>query len=307
MKTRQTREFAQRQVAAMDSFLSWAGDDPLMGPGLRSRREEFSRQAKELPPSPATPRAVLFFTGDPVEGSQGIEVDFMTKVLDHFQQMVKTQYAFEKHGRIGDRARQPGGAEAKLMLTGTPRGSFGLELSQPHSHDLFSSEQLSKSLVQLTQLISAAGEDDETFGVKLDDVTPRVLQRLRRFFKLLSDSRASLRLESGSLAVRMDPSQVKQAAERVASVTTKPEKVQLVGEFRGATLDTWRFDFRTEDGRLISGKLSTEITEAAAAEMNRLTARKCLGWFERVQVIARGGILRERFELLSITAVEEPF
>jgi len=48
MTTRQTREFAQRQVAAMDQFLSWAGDDPLMGPGLRARREEFARQVGEL-------------------------------------------------------------------------------------------------------------------------------------------------------------------------------------------------------------------------------------------------------------------
>lgn len=306
MKTRQTREFAQRQVAAMDSFLSWAGDDPLMGPGLRSRREEFARQASELPPSLPTPRAVLFFTGDPVDGSQGIEVDFMTKVLDHFQQMVKTQYAFAKHGNIGDRARQPGGSEAKLMLTGTPRGSFGLELSQPHPHDLFSSEQLSKSLVQLTQLIKAAGEDDETFGVELDDVTPRVLQRLRRFFKILSDSKASLRLESGSLSVKMDRERIQRAAERVAAVTTKPEKVELVGEFRGATLDTWRFDFRTDEGSIISGKLSTEIDETTAAEMNRLTTQRCRGRFERVQVIARGGILKERFELLSVVAMDEP-
>lgn len=303
MTTRQTREFAQRQVAAMDSFLSWAGDDPLMGPGLRARREEFVQKAQELPPSLATPRAVLFFTGDPVSGSQGIEVDFMTKVLDHFQQMVKTQYAFAKHGSIGDRARQPGGAEAKLMLTGTPRGSFGLELSQPHPHDLFSAEQLSKSLVQLTQLIKAAGEDDETFGVELDDVTPRVLQRLRRFFKLLSDSKASLRLESGSLIVRMDQARVQQASERVAAVTTKPEKIELKGEFRGATLDTWRFDFRADGGNIISGKLSTEITEETATAMNRLTARQCVGRFERVQVIARGGVLKERYELISVEPV----
>lgn len=186
------------------------------------------------------------------------------------------------------------------MLTGTPRGSFGLELSQPNPHDFFSSEQLSKSLVQLTQLIKAAGEDDETFSVELDDVTPRVLQRLRRFFKLLSDSKASLRLESGSLSVKMNREQVQQAAERVAAVTTKPEKIELNGEFRGATLDTWRFDFRNENGILISGKLSADVSEDEAAAMNQLTARKCIGQFERVQVISKGGVLKERYELISL-------
>jgi len=300
MSTREDRDFAFRQIAAMDRFLSWAGDDPLMGPGLRQRREEFEKQAKELPAGEPTPRAVLFFTGDPVEGSKGIEVEFMTKVLEHFQQMVKTQYAFTKHGRIGDRARQPGGTEAKLLLTGTPRGSFGLELSQPRSNDLFTSSQLSSTLVRLTRLIKAAGEDDETFGVELEDVTPRVLGRLRRFFKVLADANAALRLESGDLNVRMDRERVAQAAERVAAVETKPEIVELAGQFRGATLDTWRFDFRTTEGQSISGRLSDRLEEAQAAEMNRLTNQQCVGKFERVIVTPRGGLPRERFELLSI-------
>jgi uncharacterized protein (UPF0371 family) len=98
----------------------------------------------------------------------------------------------------------------------------------------------------------------------------------------------------------MDRDRVQQASERVAAVTTKPEKIEFNGEFRGATLDTWRFDFRTEDGSIISGKRSTEITEEAAAVMNPLAARPCVGRFERVQVITRGGVLKERYELLSV-------
>ncbi len=305
MNTRENKEFAQRQVAAMDRFLSWAGDDPLMGPALKQRREEFARQAAELPSAPPAPRAVLFFTGDRVEGSKGIEVEFMTKVLEHFQQMVKTQYAFTKHGRIGDRARQPGGTEAKLLLTGTPRGSFGLELSQPRSGDLFASSKLSETLVRLTQLIKAAGEDDETFGVELEDVTPRVLSRLRRFFKVLADSNATLRLESGDLNVQLDKESVVQAAERVAAVETKPEIVELHGQFRGATLDTWRFDFRADDGLSISGRLADEVTETAAAEMNRFTNQRCLGRLNRIRVVARGALPKERYELLSVFPLAE--
>lgn len=52
-----------------------------MGPGLRQRREEFARRAAECPAAPATPRAEFFFTGDPVEGSQGIEIEFVTSQI----------------------------------------------------------------------------------------------------------------------------------------------------------------------------------------------------------------------------------
>jgi len=300
MSTRDDKEFAQRQVAAMDRFIPWAGDHPLMGPALKQRREEFDMQARQLPSAAPAPRAVLFFTGDPIEGSKGIEVEFMTKVLEHFQQMVKTQYAFTKHGRIGDRARQPGGTEAKLLLTGTPRGSFGLELSQPRASDLFTSTQLSATLVRLTQLIKAAGEDDETFGVELEDVTPRVLGRLRRFFKVLADSKTALRLESGDLSVRLDKERVTQAADRVAAVETKPEMVELRGQFRGATLDTWRFDFRTEAGQSISGRLADELSEPEAALMNGFTNQECVGTFNRISITARGGLPKERYELVAI-------
>lgn len=305
MSTREDKDFALRQVAAMDRFLSWAGDHPLMGPALQQRRDEFERQAKELPAMAPSPRAVLFFTGDPVEGSKGIEIEFMTKVLEHFQQMVKTQYAFSKHGRIGERARQPGATEAKLLLTGTPRGSFGLELSQPRAADLFASAQLSQTLVRLTQLIKAAGENDETFGVELEDVTPRVLNRLRRFFKVLADSNAALRLESGDLNVRLDKARVAEAADRVAAVATKPEIVELRGLFRGATLDTWRFDFRTGDGQTISGRLADEVTETGAAEMNAYTNLECIGKFHRVSIVARGTLPKQRFELLSVSRAPE--
>ncbi len=141
MNTREEKDFALRQVAAMDRFLSWAGADPLMGPGLRQRREEFERLAKGLP-----------------------------------------------------------------------------------------------------------------------------------------------------------------AAERVAAVETKPEKVELAGQFRGATLDTWRFDFRTDAGASISGRLADDVSEETAAAMNQFTNQECVGKFNRIQVIARGGLPKVRYELLSVSA-----
>jgi len=302
MNTRDEKDFALRQVASMDRFLEWAGDDPLMGPGLRARREEFARKAEESPATPAPPRAVLFFTGPAVEGSSGIEVEFMTRVLEHFQQMVKTQYAFTKHGKVGDRARQAGAAESKLLLTGTPRGSFGIELSQPRAGDFLAAGQLSETLVQVTRLIRAAGQDDEEFGAELDDVPPRILSRLQRFFKVLADSNASLRMESGPLRVKLDAREVAQGAERVSKVEKAASKIELAGTFRGATLDTWRFDFRAQDGRTISGRISSEVSDEDAAAMNQFTNRECLATLAVTTLRPRGADPRERSDLLALRA-----
>lgn len=297
MNTRDEKDFALRQVASMDRFLDWAGDHPLMGPAMRQRRDEFEQKARELPSSPPLPRAVLFFTGDPVEGSTGIEIDFMTKVLEHFQQMVKTLYAFTKHGRIGGRARQAGAAESRLLLTGTPRGSFGLELSQPRTTDFVSAGQLSETLVQLTRLIQSAGEDDEAFIVELGEVPARILSRLQRFFKVLTDSKASLRLESGPLHVRLDKEKVAQASERVSTIEKLTSEIEIPGQFRGATLDTWRFDFRADDGRTISGRIAGDVPEEVAAAMNGFTNQSCTAFLKRTLLRTRGAEAKERFEL----------
>src|SRR5436309_8396497 len=145
------RSFVQSQMVEMDRLLDLAGGDPLMGPGLRQRKEELARELQTLPAAGKQPRTVLFFTGQPVVGTRGIDAEFAAKVLEPFLEMVKTQYAATKHGNVGARGPRRDEAEAKLLLTGLPRGSFGLELSQPEPQDLFTGEHLGDVLVRLTE------------------------------------------------------------------------------------------------------------------------------------------------------------
>jgi hypothetical protein len=67
--------------------------------------------------------------GRPVYGSMGIDASFAGRMLEPFQSMVMADYADRWHGVLGSRGRRPGEAQAKLLLTGLPRGSFGLELA----------------------------------------------------------------------------------------------------------------------------------------------------------------------------------
>ena len=50
-----------------------------------------------------------------------------------------------------------------------------------------------------TKVIEAASKDDESFALALEDVSPRVLQRLKDFFKEVSENRARMRVLSGDL------------------------------------------------------------------------------------------------------------
>ena len=161
-----------------------AGDHPLMGPLLAQREAELAEDLAKLPPGGREPRTVLFFTGAPVHGSRGIDAQFAATVLMPFLEIVKSEYSAEKHGRIGERGPRKDEDEARLLLIGLPRGSFGLELSQPESDDLFAGEQLSDVLVRLTELLSSAGKSDEEFVHAMEAVSPRVYTRLPDFFRI---------------------------------------------------------------------------------------------------------------------------
>ena len=296
MNPSDTQSFALRQVAAMDRFFSDVDSHPLMGPLAKQRRETFLQQASEAAAVIAPVRTVLFFTGDPVLGTQGVDAQFAAQVMEHFQQMVKTQYAFSKHGRVSDRARQKSGQEARLLLTGTPRGSFGLELTSPPSEDMIQTVQLSDTLVTLNAAIKAAAEDDEAFESAVEGVTPRVFPRLKRFFKTLSDNRAGLRMRSGSLEFNLPTERLHAAAERVASLSSRQEEVTVSGTFRGVTLDTGKFDFTTEKGGLISGSTAAFVDENTAEGFMKFFNQPCHATLTKTTIVTRGKV-REQFEL----------
>lgn len=304
MSLREKREFIQTQILETDRLLELTGDHPLMAPALAQRKAEFERELKELPPPAREPRTVLFFAGGPVLGTRGIDAQFASNVIDHFLQMVKSQYSAAKHGDVGRRGVRRGESEARLLLTGTPRGSFGLELSQPDSEDFVAAEQLSDVLVQLTKVIEYAGKDDESFAFALDDVSPRVLQRLKEFFKLAFENKARMRIVSGDLECQLDEAAVAQAFDRVSAAETDDQTVEMPGVFRGATHDTWRFDFRSEGGEHVSGRLGDDVTPDEALEMIRLTDVPSVATIHRTLVTTRSGVLRTRYELIGLRRAE---
>lgn len=303
--SRENRRFLNRQLIESQRLKKLVSNHPLMGPLLNQREDEFRQELAQIPQAAREPRTVLFFTGDPVYGSRGIDAQFAATVLSPFLEMVKTEYAVEKHGRVGERGPRKDEGEARLMLTGLPRGSFGIELSQPQSDNLFAEEQLSEVLVRLTDLLSSASKSDEEFVHALGEVSPRVYGRLPEFFKVLNDNHASIRMQTGDLEMEIDESHIPKALERVSSVKTTEDEIDKVGTFRGATLDTWKFDFRGDDRESISGRISSDLDEDRVTEMLPLTNHKCIARLKETKIVTQNGVVRTRYELINLTPSNE--
>jgi hypothetical protein len=301
MTPREKRRFLKRQIAESERLKQLAEGHPLMSPLISQREDEFRRELQDLPAAGREARTVLFFTGDPVYGSKGIDAHFASTVLLPFLEMVKSEYAAEKHGHVGERGPRRDEDEARLLLTGLPRGSFGLELTHPESEDLFAEEQLSNVLVKLTELFSSAGKSDEEFVHALEEVSPRVYARLPEFFKSIHDHGANIRMQTGNLEFALDRDRVSDAFTRVSSVHTIENEVEREGVFRGATLDTWKFDFRTDDDKTISGRLAADLSEATVADMLKLTNQPSIARLKETKITTQGGAVRTRYELLNVT------
>ena len=300
MTTREKKRFLKREIAGSERLKDLVGGHPLMGPLLQQREEELRAELSAMPPGGREPRTVLFFTGAPVFGSRGIDAQFAATVLHPFLEMVKSEYSAEKHGAVGERGPRKDENEARLLLTGLPRGSFGLELAQPESEDLFAGQQLSDVLVRLTDLLSAAGKSDEDFVHALEDISPRVYGRLPEFFKALRDNGANIRMQTGDLEFELDQESIAGALDRVRSVHTTESEEKMHGRFRGATLDSWKFDFRSADGETISGRISSDLQEARVAQMLAVTNQPCVARFKVTKVTTQGGAVRTKYELINL-------
>ena len=90
MSTRTHRDFLRTQLLEVQRLKALAGDHPIMSVSYRERETEIRGQIETLPLGQKEAKVVLFFSGEPVQGSQGIDALFAGKVLEPFQTMVRT-------------------------------------------------------------------------------------------------------------------------------------------------------------------------------------------------------------------------
>ena len=223
MTTRTQRNFLKVQLIETQRLKQMVGDHPLMSVSFAEREQELMEKIAALPLGNKEARTVLFFSGDPVQGSVGIDASFAGRVLEPFQSMVMADYADRWHGVVGSRGRRSGEADSRLLLTALPRGSFGLELTRADNDELFEEDQLADTLAHVTKLVESSARSDEDFAAELDETAPRVIQNLRQFLEVVAKGKAGLRLESGDYRCSMNAVEADEAFNRVAGTITNDE------------------------------------------------------------------------------------
>jgi hypothetical protein len=307
MTTRTLRDQLKAQLLDTQRLRELAAGHPLMSVALEERERELKERVAALRPGQKEARTILFFSGEPVQGTIGIDASFAGRVLEPFQSMVMADYADRWHGVVGKRGRHSGEVNSRLLLTALPRGSFGLELTRADSDELFEEEQLADTLAHVTKLVESTGRSDEDFAAELDQTAPRVIQNLREFLGVIAKGRAGLRLESGDFRCLMSPTQTSEAYDRVAATMTTDDTISQIGTLKGVLLESWRFDFVTEENHNIGGKIDENLTEQQVAVLNsEFFNKRCIATLVKTTVLFKNGRVRTTYVLKGLVAESEP-
>lgn len=289
------------QIIDTERLVEMVLDHPLMSEGLKERINLLRQELESLPKESFEPRVQLMFSGNAVIGSQGIKSTFVTKTIAPFQEMVKTQVALVRFGKVGKRGQAKKGANTELYLTALPVGSFGVELSQLETNDLFDSMDISNAMKQVMTLIVNTATDDESFESTIEKTPKRNLSSLKRFLQEIVDEKSVLKMESGEFAIELTIEKIVEAYQRVASTIDEENEVFIKGVFRGLLLDSGKFEIQDEEGKKISGFLSEDISEEQLIDYDKTFLNQtCVIHFRIHKTKFKTGNVKIDYELLEL-------
>ena len=296
------RETIQTELSALKVLLHSTPEDPFASPMLKDRIKELESSLAALDPHPSlTPEAEIFFEDGPAIGSEALEVTFTSHILDSYQNMLTNHYAAKHYGILRRSGRRRGEGDTKLYLTALPRGSFGLQLSQPRVQDFVAAQNLSAAMHEISGLVEATAKSDQAFEDSLNAFNPRVLKPLQRFIEALFTSKAACRVVTGDNETKLNLHQVEEAYKRVTSAKEREEVVDVPGVFGGVLTFSWEFDFQPDNGDLICGPLADEVDEETATNWNlHLTHTHTIAKLKRLTVSTRTGDKKSSYELIGL-------
>lgn len=257
------------QIIDTERLFELVKTNPLMSYGLEKRLKLLKEELESFPKISYEPQIKLLFSGNAVFGTNGIKSTFISKTLTPFQEMIKTQVALVRFGKVGERGQIKKSLNTELYLTALPVGSFGVELSQLESDELFDNTDISRAMKDVMNLIINSSIDDETFEASVEETPKRNLINLGKFLKEIVHENSFLKMESNDFGKELTKEKIVEAFLRVSSTIDEENEVVMRGIFRGLLLDSGKFEIQNEEGKRLSGFMSQDIYEEQLIEYDK--------------------------------------
>ncbi|PWV56221.1 hypothetical protein C7475_101736 [Chitinophaga sp. S165] len=88
---------------------------------------------------------------------------------------------------------------------------------------------------------------------------------------------------------------------RVSETNTKSSQVELRGVLKGIPLESWKFDFLTDEDHLINGRIGQHLSEEEITDfMSQFFNKTCMASFEKTTVYLKNGRIKDSYELINL-------
>jgi hypothetical protein len=301
----------EAQIAATDGLLaSLPANDFLGRVGLRARRKEIAdRLGSMMNREDRRAKIALYFGGEPVIGSMGIEAEFGTNALGSFQDLISKVWGATDGCQLSATGPVKDKAASQLHITNLVHGSFGFMLEEldETGEPLFETE-LNKATDQVAQYITSfANEDERVFTELIEEMNPRVFQSIKQFFSYIYRGKATFRLVEGERDVSFDQIAIERAWRRADESNIDEDKINIEGLLLGVIPKRRRFEFEPdEQPKIIEGKVGEEFSQSYLDRISteQFAGRRWRAMLQRRLIAKPGRMPSELYTLLKLEEIQ---
>lgn len=305
------REHIVAELATLTTLLAGLPAEDLLGRmSLESRQSVLMDELASLDQTTEKlAKIALFFGGDPVVGSVGLDASFGADSLGTFQDLVTKVWA-ARTGNLAAMGPISDKGASRLHITSLVHGSFGflLEEIDEAGEPLFESA-LQQAADQVSgYLVIVAGDSDDEFERLLERLDQRVFKSVREFVNTIYRARATFRLVEGHTDVRFDHRTVERAWLRIEASSVDEEQIELEGRLLGMIPVGRRFEFDADGAaKIIEGRVGEKFSQSYLERMQdeQFAGRRWRAVLKHKVVERKGRRPSESWTLLELDELEK--
>lgn len=297
------KQWLQQQLAATKELLEISKDSELMRISLENRIKSLEQEISELESEPEITDATIsmWFSGEATFGSLGLRGGFMKDTLNSVEGMVFSsvrdkirKIEIERHHRV----RKPKG---HFYVTALTNGSFGYEMTYKEDGEMFENEVVIESISDVMQIIERTADSGINIDEMVDEQPLRLMSHLKDFYTTLKKSHSFLKMQSGNLGFELDNRRTLIGYDNLCAQNVSEEETVIFGVFRGALMDSGKFEYRDNEDKSKTGRISEDLEDDAIEELVRQYYNKrCAMKVVRHLSNYSNGKKREVIELIGI-------
>ncbi|WP_251962256.1 hypothetical protein [Pseudomonas sp. Marseille-Q5299] len=259
---------AQAEISFLKRMSSQAGISKLSKLSLEARSKNISTRIEKYWKGEAKlAKAALTFKGAPVWGTHGVHADFGSSATAKFSEAIAA-VAASLIGPLGERGKIPNRAQNQILITDVAIGSFGFEFEEASPADgqlpLDGTTPVAQAFELFAELLEASTQGDDELSEPISKLGSRAIASVAEFLDKLAASDAycsfSTRYHKFSF---QNVEQVLISKSRLNPENIHEELSVISGRFLGTFPSDRKFEFISDDGVVIHGRIDRSIEQPA--------------------------------------------